>query len=174
MPSLVWEHGLYPDDRLKAVPPSLDELASEWLHCAQVAQMPSMHNFHEMACGADLVGVNFLPGHRIYRCLWSAVVHLQHILTCRMSINGESADAAYCGWSAYEASRRATLDGLEIVSATRHALEANAIPLASPPANHSSSAKTATSVSFGKARCCETEERYFTPRANHAFCLPFP
>lgn len=133
-----------PGDGLKAVPiPSLDELASEWLNCAQVAHMPSMHNFHEMAaCGPDLVGVNFLPGHRIYKASGPRWFIYNTLPTCRMSINGESPDAAYCRWSAYEARRRATLDGLEIVSATRLASEANAILWRLHLQNHGSSSKT--------------------------------
>src|ERR1700739_5029884 len=47
--------------------PTLDELATEWLDCSQLAHMPSIHNFHEMAaCAPDLVGVNFFPGGPLY------------------------------------------------------------------------------------------------------------
>ena len=90
--------------------------------------MPSMHNFHQMAaCAPDLVGVNFLPGHRIYKASGPRWFIYNTLPICRMSINGQSPDAAYCRWSAYEARRRATLEGLEIVSTTRLASEANAI-----------------------------------------------
>src|SRR5260221_9573153 len=48
-------------------PPTLDELGTGWLDCGGLAQMPSLHNFHEMAaCAPDLVGVNFLPGGQLY------------------------------------------------------------------------------------------------------------
>ena len=34
--------------------PTLDELSTEWLDCSQLAHMPSLHNFHEMAaCAPD-------------------------------------------------------------------------------------------------------------------------
>jgi hypothetical protein len=47
--------------------PTLDELATGWLDCGQLAHMPSLHNFHEMAaCAPDLVGVNFFPGGQLY------------------------------------------------------------------------------------------------------------
>src|SRR5258708_37481579 len=47
--------------------PTLDELGTGWLDCGLLAQMPSLHNFHEMAvCAPDLVGVNFLPGGQLY------------------------------------------------------------------------------------------------------------
>ena len=76
-----------PGDRQQTVPiPSLDELATEWLSCAQVAHMPSMHNFyHVAACGPDLVGVNFLPGHRIYKAsgprwfIYNTLSNLSHL-----------------------------------------------------------------------------------------------
>src|SRR6202521_5089328 len=47
--------------------PTLDEMGTGWLDCRLLAQMPSLHNFHEMAaCAPDLVGVNFLPGGQLY------------------------------------------------------------------------------------------------------------
>ena len=47
--------------------PTLDEMGTGWLDCGLLAQMPSLHNFHEMAaCAPDLVGVNFLPGGQLY------------------------------------------------------------------------------------------------------------
>jgi hypothetical protein len=108
--------------------PSLDDLATQWLDCTQLAHMPSMHNFHDMAaCAPDLIGVNFLPGHRIYKGSGPRWYIYNTLPLCRMSINGQSADAAQCLWSAYQACRRATLDGLEILSTTRLASEANAI-----------------------------------------------
>ena len=40
--------------------PELDELASDWLDVADLAHMPSLHNFHQMAvCAPDLLGVHF-------------------------------------------------------------------------------------------------------------------
>lgn len=108
--------------------PSLDDLATKWLDCARLAHMPSMHNFHEMAaCAPDLVGVNFLPGHRIYKASGPRWFTYNTLPICRMSINGDTPDAACCQWSAYEARRRLTLEGVEIVSTTRLASEANAI-----------------------------------------------
>ena len=108
--------------------PSLDELATKWLDCKQLAHMPSMHNFHEMAaCGPDLVGVNFLPGHRIYKASGPRWFIYNTLPICRMSINGEAPNAVYCQWTAYEARRRGTVEGVEIVSTTRLASEANAI-----------------------------------------------
>jgi hypothetical protein len=122
--------------------PSLDELATQWLDCTRLAHMPSMHNFHEMAASApDLVGVNFLPGHRIYKASGPRWFIYNTLPICRMSINGQSPDAAYCRWSAYEAGRRATLESIEIVSTTRLASEANAILWRLRLQNHGSSSQ---------------------------------
>jgi len=51
------------------------------LDCGSLAQMPSLHNFHEMgACAPDLVGVNFLPGGQLYgRRIWTTLA-LYHSL----------------------------------------------------------------------------------------------
>src|SRR5258708_20183749 len=48
-------------------PPTLDELGTGWLDCGLLAQMPSLHNFHEIApCAPHLVAVNFLPTSHLY------------------------------------------------------------------------------------------------------------
>jgi hypothetical protein len=111
-----------------ASPPSLDELATEWLDCAQLAHMPSLHNFHEMAaCAPDLVGVNFLPGHRIYKASGPRWFIYNTLPLCRLAIDGRSPDAEACRWFPYQSMRRATLDDMEIVTTNRLACEANAI-----------------------------------------------
>ena len=156
-----------PGDRPEALPiPSLDELATKWLDCEQLAHMPSMHNFHEMAaCGPDLVGVNFLPGHRIYKASGPRWFIYNTLPICRMSINGESPDAAYCQWTAYEARRRATVEGIEIVSTTRLASEANAILWRVRLRNGSSSPRQIDLSVFWKGRCRETEKPPFIPQS---------
>ncbi|MDO9002541.1 MAG: hypothetical protein Q7V20_03675, partial [Aquabacterium sp.] len=46
--------------------PTLDELASLWLDVGQIAHMPSLHNFNDMAvCTPDLMGVQFWPGNTL-------------------------------------------------------------------------------------------------------------
>jgi hypothetical protein len=46
--------------------PTLDELGTGWLDCGQLAQMPSLHNFHD------------IPAWRttLWRRLWTALAHL--------------------------------------------------------------------------------------------------
>ena len=109
-------------------PPTLDQLATDWLECAQLAHMPSLHNFHEMAaCGPDLVGVNFLPGHRIYKASGPRWFIYNTLPLCRLSIDARSPEAQACRWYAYQAMRRANVDDVEIVTTNRLASEANAI-----------------------------------------------
>jgi len=77
---------------------TLDELGTGWLDCGSLAQMPSLHNFHEMgACAPDLVGVNFLPGGQLYGDESGPRWPIYHSLPlCGMTIDGRSYDAASC------------------------------------------------------------------------------
>jgi len=126
-----------------ASPPSLDELATEWLDCAELAHMPSLHNFHEMAaCGPDMVGVNFLPGHRIYKASGPRWYIYNTLPLCRLTIDGRSPEADACRWYAYQAVRRANVDDVEIVTTNRLASEANAILWRIRLRNRGSAAKT--------------------------------
>lgn len=77
--------------------PTLDELGTEWLDCSQLAQMPSLHNFHEMAaCASDLIGVNFLPGRQLIRILALAGIPITPCLyaVCRSMVRRMTARAA--------------------------------------------------------------------------------
>jgi len=126
-----------------ASPPSLDEFATEWLDCAQLAHMPSLHNFHEMAaCAPDLVGVNFLPGHRIYKASGPRWFIYNTLPVCRLSIEGRSPEAESCRWFAYQSMRRATVDDVEIVTTNRLACEASAILWRVRLRNYGSAVKT--------------------------------
>lgn len=123
--------------------PSLDELGTEWLNCSELAHMPSMHNFHDMAaCAPDLVGVNFLPGHRLYKASGPRWFVYNTLPLCRMAIDGQSPEATDCRWYAYQAVRRATVNDLEVVSTNRLASEANAVLWRVRLRNRSNLAKT--------------------------------
>lgn len=105
--------------------PTLDEMGTGWLDCGLLAQMPSLHNFHEMAaCAPDLVGVNFLPGGQLYGDesgpRWPSYYSLP---LCGMTIDGRSYDSTSCRWLAYEAVRRAQVGDLDVVSANRLVIE---------------------------------------------------
>jgi hypothetical protein len=104
--------------------PTLDDLGTEWLDCSQLAHMPSLHNFHEMAaCAPDLVGVNFLPGGQLYEDSGPRWFIYNTLPLCRMSIDGTSYDGAECRWFAYQSLRRVRTPDLEIVTTNRLVME---------------------------------------------------
>jgi len=109
--------------------PTLDELGTGWLDCGLLAQMPSLHNFHEMAaCAPDLVGVNFLPGGQLYGDESGPRWPIYHSLPlCGMTIDGHSYDAASCRWFAYQAVRRAQVGNLEVITTNRLVMEDTAV-----------------------------------------------
>lgn len=104
--------------------PTLDELATEWLDCGQLAHMPSLHNFHEMAaCAPDLVGVNFLPGGQLYDDSGPRFYEYNTLPLCRLLIDGGQYDSSSCRWYAYQAERRAKAQDLEVLSTNRLVME---------------------------------------------------
>jgi hypothetical protein len=104
--------------------PTLDELATEWLDCSQLAHMPSLHNFREMAaCAPDLVGVNFLPGGQLYEDSGPHWFIYNALPLCRLLIDGRQYDSSNCRWFAYQAERRAKAGDLEVLSTNRLVME---------------------------------------------------
>ncbi len=104
--------------------PTLDELATEWLDCSQLAHMPSLHNFHEMAaCAPDLVGVNFFPGGQLYKDSGPRWYIYNTLPLCRLLIDGGQYESSSCRWSAYQAERRASAGDLEILTTNRLVME---------------------------------------------------
>ena len=105
--------------------PTLDEMGTAWLDCGLLAQMPSLHNFHEMAaCAPDLVGVNFLPGGQLYGDESGPCWPIYHSLPlCGMTIGGRSYDSTSCRWFAYQAVRRAQVGNIDVVTTNRLVLE---------------------------------------------------
>ncbi|QNI38184.1 hypothetical protein [Edaphobacter albus] len=108
--------------------PTLDELETGWLDCDQLAHMPSLHNFHEMAaCAPDLIGVNFLPGGQLYRDSGPRWYIYNTLPLCRMSVDGTEHDSKSCKWFAYQSVRRTQTPDLEIVTTNRLVMEDSAI-----------------------------------------------
>jgi len=104
--------------------PTLDKLATEWLDCSQLAHMPSLHNFHEMAaCAPDLVGVNFFPGGQLYEDSGPRWYIYNTLPLCRLLIDGGQYESSSCRWSAYQAERRARAGDLEILTINRLVME---------------------------------------------------
>ncbi len=104
--------------------PTLDELATGWLDCNQLAHMPSLHNFHEMAAGApDLVGVNFCPGGQLYEDSGPRWYVYNTLPLCRLLIDGGHYESSCCRWYAYQAERRAKAGDLEVLCTNRLVME---------------------------------------------------
>jgi hypothetical protein len=109
-------------------PPTLDELGTEWLDCSQLAHMPSLHNFHEMAaCAPDLTGVNFLPGGQLYKASGPRWFIYNTLPRCRMSVDGREYDSTSCKWFAYQTVRRTEIPGVEIETTNRLVMEDSVI-----------------------------------------------
>src|SRR5579864_9349169 len=106
-------------------PPTLDELGTGWLDCGLLAQMPSLHNFHDMAaCSPDLVGVNFLPSGQLYGDESGPCWPIYHSLPmCGMTIDGRSYQSTSCRWFAYQAVRRAHIANIDVVTTNRLVIE---------------------------------------------------
>ena len=123
--------------------PTLDELGTEWLDCSQLAHMPSLHNFHEMAaCAPDLIGVNFLPGGQLYKDSGPRWFVYNSLPRCRMSVDGMAYDSMDCKWFAHQSVRRARTPDLEIVTTNRLVMEGTAILWRVKFTNTSATAKT--------------------------------
>jgi hypothetical protein len=105
--------------------PTLDELGTGWLDCGLLAQMPSLHNFHEMvACAPDLVGVNFLPGGQLYGDESGPRWPIYYSLPlCGMTIDDRSYESTNCRWFAFQAVRRAQVGDLDVVTTNRLVIE---------------------------------------------------
>jgi hypothetical protein len=105
--------------------PTLDEMGTGWLDCGLLAQMPSLHNFHEMAaCAPDLVGVNFLPGGQLYGDESGPCWPIYYSLPmCGMTIDGRSYQSTSCRWFAYQAVRRAQVGNIDVVTTNRLVIE---------------------------------------------------
>ena len=105
--------------------PTLDEMGTDWLDCGLLAQMPSLHNFHEMAaCAPDLVGVNFLPGGQLYGDESGPCWPIYHSLPmCGMTIDDRAYDCTSCRWFAYQAVRRAQIGNIDVVTTNRLVIE---------------------------------------------------
>jgi hypothetical protein len=124
--------------------PTLEEMGTGWLDCDLLAQMPSLHNFHEMAASApDLVGVNFLPGGQLYGDESGPRWPIYHSLPlCGMTIDGRSYDSTSCRWFAYEAVRRAQVGDLEVVTTNRLVMEDSVVLWRVKFTNHGATPKT--------------------------------
>jgi hypothetical protein len=112
-------------DQQPSAIPSLDGMASDWLNVADVAHMPSLHNFHEMAaCGPELLGVNYNPGGQLFD--WPTGPRWFRYITLpllHLKVNGAAPDCTTCRWFPYQAVRRGTTSALQIETTVRFVFE---------------------------------------------------
>ncbi|MBK9178259.1 MAG: hypothetical protein IPM45_01565 [Acidimicrobiales bacterium] len=101
--------------------PSLDDLATEWLAVAQLAHMPSLHNFHRMAvCAPDVLGVHYWTGpDDLYARVGPQFLDYRSYPRLALSLDGTEVQADACRWFAYQALRRATVGGVEVATVVR-------------------------------------------------------
>ncbi len=124
--------------------PTLEELGTGWLDCDLLAQMPSLHNFHDMAaCAPDLVGVNFLPDGQLYGDGSGPRWLIYNSLPlCGMTIDGRPCDSTSCRWFAYQAVRRAQAGNLEVITTNRLVIEDSVVLWRVKFTNHGAAPKT--------------------------------
>src|SRR6201988_1131343 len=124
--------------------PTLEEMGTGWLDCRLLAQMPSLHNFHEMAaCVPDLVGVNFLPGGQLYGDESGPRWPIYYSLPLfGMTIDGRSYATTSCRWFAYQAVPRAQVGDLDVVTTNRLVIEDTVVLWRVKFTNKSATSKT--------------------------------
>ncbi|MFA9565170.1 MAG: hypothetical protein ACERLM_10770, partial [Acidimicrobiales bacterium] len=105
--------------------PELDELASDWLDVADLAHMPSLHNFHQMAvCAPDLLGIHFWTRNsQMFVRDGLRFLEYRSYPRLRLRIAGTEAEAASCRWLPYQAVRTATVEAWEVTTVARLTFE---------------------------------------------------
>ncbi len=101
--------------------PSLDEMAGDWLPAKDVANLPDVHNFHQMVLvGPDLTSFYCNPGGVFGRVKGAPFPWLPGYPLVTMTVDGVAYPAAEFRWCAYKAMRRnRDAAGLTIESDTR-------------------------------------------------------
>ena len=104
--------------------PTIDEMASDWLDVAELAHMPSLHNFHDMAaCSPDLMGVNYNPDGQLFD--WPTGPRWFRYLTLplvKLKVNGSEYETTKCRWYPHQAVRQRSIDGLDVRDDSPHAV----------------------------------------------------
>jgi hypothetical protein len=105
--------------------PTIDELATKWLDVRQMAHMPSLHNFHDMAaCAPDVIGVNYNPDGQLFD--WPTGPRWFRYITLpllKLKTNGKELDTTDFRWFPHQAVRRAHSDGLQVETTVRMMFE---------------------------------------------------
>jgi hypothetical protein len=115
----------YAAEGVPSLPPSIEAMASKWLDVSELAHMPSLHNFHDMAaCAPDLIGVNLNPDGQLFDWptgpRWFRYITLPLV---KLTINGQAPEAARCRWYPYQAVRQARVAGIDCKTTVRMLVE---------------------------------------------------
>ena len=105
--------------------PELDELASDWLSVADLAHMPSLHNFHQMAmCAPDLLGVHFWTRDTgMFVRDGPRFLEYRSYPRLTMRVDGQEIEATTCRWFPYQAVRAVDVEGWAVTTTTRLVFE---------------------------------------------------
>jgi hypothetical protein len=124
--------------------PTIDEMASEWLEVAELAHMPSLHNFHDMAaCSPDLMGVNYNPDGQLFD--WPTGPRWFRYLTLplvKLKVNGHEYETTKCRWYPHQAVRQHSMDGLVVETVVRMMFEGGGLLYEVTATNSSQEEKT--------------------------------
>lgn len=108
--------------------PTLDELQSLILDTADLAQMPSLHNFHDMAvCTPDLFGVNYLPGGELRAGSGPRWPRYDTLPTALLLLDDKPLKAGVCRWAPYQALRVQHVDDVDYENTVRLVFEGRGV-----------------------------------------------
>lgn len=109
--------------------PDLDQLASDWLDVDDLAHLPSLHNFHQMAvCAPDLLGVHLWTREsQILQREGPRLAEYRSYPHLALLVDGVAANATRCRWFPYQAVRRTVGDGWEVTTTVRLVFEASGL-----------------------------------------------
>lgn len=105
--------------------PELDQLASDWLDVDDLAHLPSLHNFHQMAvCAPDLLGIHFWTREsQIFQGEGPRFAEYRSYPRLALLVDGIQADTSVCRWFPYQAVRRTVRRNWEVTTTARLVFE---------------------------------------------------
>lgn len=104
--------------------PSLDELQSLLLDTEQIAQMPTLHNFHDTAvCATDVFGVYYRPGGELRAGSGPRWSRYDSPPLALLLLNDLPLEADICRWYPYQALRVKHVEGVAYENTVRLVFE---------------------------------------------------
>ncbi len=105
--------------------PELDQLASDWLDVDDLAHLPSLHNFHQMAvCAPDLLGIHFWTREsQLFQGSGPRFIVYRSYPRLALLVDGTAVDTSVCRWFPYQAVRRTVVRDWEVTTTARLVFE---------------------------------------------------